>query len=60
MKHIGISITISQETDDMSHILFRIFNICDFDDKQYPKEYKDFVQKIIKKAIELAKKGEIE
>lgn len=53
MKCIGISIIITQETDDMSHHIFRMFGIHSFDDKQYPKEYEVFIENIIKKSIDL-------
>ena len=55
MKCIGIDIKITQETDDTSHYLFGIYNTHNFDEKTYPKEYKDFLEKIIKLAIKFAR-----
>lgn len=57
MKCIGISINITQETDDTSHNIFGIFGIHKFDEKQYPKEVDDFLDKIIELSIQLARKG---
>ena len=51
---IGIRIKITEETEEFSHYLFDIYDVQEFNEKQYPNKFNEYLESLKQKTFILA------
>lgn len=51
---LGIRINITQVDDEIIHSLHEIYDVHEFNEKQYPTAFREYLKSIKEKAIKLA------